>query len=69
MATVGDNEICKTSPVGFLELNPTAILGDLDGKGGVTITDAIINLWVLPGDGTVGLDEVIYILQSVGELR
>ena len=57
--------------------------GDLDADGDVDVTDAILGLQILAGvgsknvkitadlssDGKIGMEEVIYILQRVSELR
>ena len=65
------------------ELNPAVAKGSIDGDSIIDLADAILALQVLAGmepspvfkeadvneDGKIGLEEVIYILQEVGDLR
>ncbi|HAO22365.1 MAG TPA: hypothetical protein DCQ37_19010, partial [Desulfobacteraceae bacterium] len=60
-------------------------LGNIDGKGAVTLSDAILGLRILAGidtgtqtimlkadvnnDNKIGIEEVVYILQYIAALR
>ena len=67
-----------------LEYDPSGFLGDIDGDHVVDLADAILALKVasgvdtagenvtvdadVNGDGKIGLEEAIYVLQAVAEL-
>ncbi|OQX24740.1 MAG: hypothetical protein BWK80_19260 [Desulfobacteraceae bacterium IS3] len=75
-------ELSASLPVGS-EIIPA--LGNIDGKGAVTLSDAILGLRILAGidtgtqtimlkadvnnDNKIGIEEVVYILQYIAALR
>ncbi len=80
----GDGYAATSSSSAMVAIGPTLIPGDLDAKNGVTLADAILGLQVLAGmtpasaiyrvaevngDGRIGHEEIIYILQVVSNLR